>query len=165
MPLDLPDGASCFLDANIFYYHFVETPVVSDYCTDLLERIARGVVTAFTSTHLLAEAIHKIMLAEAAARFNLRRPSLVNWLQANRHRIGELSEFPQAVRELSAMPVARLPIESADLIRTAEVCRDFSLLTNDALSIALMQHHGLAHLATNDDDFDDTPGLTIWKPR
>ena len=165
MPLDLPDGASCFLDANIFYYHFVETPVASDACTDLLERVAGGAVTAFTSTHLLAEAMHKIMLAEAAARFSLRRPSLVDWLQANRQRIGELSEFPQAVKELSAMPVIRLSMEPTDFVRAGDICREFSLLTNDALSVALMQRNGLVDMATNDDDFDDVPGVTIWKPR
>jgi hypothetical protein len=28
-----------------------------------------------------------------------------------------------------------------------------------------MEHLGLTHLATNDDDLDRIPGLTIWKPR
>ena len=26
MPLDVPDGERCFLDANILYYCYVETP-------------------------------------------------------------------------------------------------------------------------------------------
>jgi len=28
-----------------------------------------------------------------------------------------------------------------------------------------MQRHGISHLATNDDDFDWVPGVTVWKPR
>jgi hypothetical protein len=32
MPLDIPAGARCFLDANIFYYHFVDTLPLSDPC-------------------------------------------------------------------------------------------------------------------------------------
>jgi len=32
MPLDVPDGERCFLDANILYYCFVETPPLSDAC-------------------------------------------------------------------------------------------------------------------------------------
>jgi len=28
MPLDVPDGAACFLDANILYYALVPTPDV-----------------------------------------------------------------------------------------------------------------------------------------
>jgi hypothetical protein len=38
MPLSLPAGASCFLDANVFYYHYVNTPPHSVHCTELLRR-------------------------------------------------------------------------------------------------------------------------------
>lgn len=69
MPLDLPDGTACFIDANIFYYHCVETPPFSQDSTALLERVATGTITGYSATHVLAEAIHKIMLAEAAATF------------------------------------------------------------------------------------------------
>jgi hypothetical protein len=36
MPLDLPDGYRCFVDANILDYHFVDTPPLSDPCTTFL---------------------------------------------------------------------------------------------------------------------------------
>ncbi|HKQ47509.1 MAG TPA: type II toxin-antitoxin system VapC family toxin [Phycisphaerae bacterium] len=165
MPLNLPDGDTCFIDANIFYYHFVETPPFSDACTDLLERVAAGQITAFASTHVLAEAMHKIMLAEAAARFRLQRTSLVNWLQSNRPRINELSEFREVVGELAALPIINLPIQLADFPLAADIATDMSLLTNDAISVALMRRNGLVHLVTNDNDFDRIHGLTVWKPR
>ncbi len=165
MPLDLPDGTVCFIDANICYYHFVETTPFSDGCSDLLERVADGVIVAFTSVHLLAEAMHEIMLAEVAARFALSRTSLVNWLQAHRHCIGELTEFRRAVDELCTMPVTCLPLSPTTLPRAAEIAQELSLLTNDAIAIALMRDHGLTHLVTNDDDFDGIDGLTVWKPR
>lgn len=43
--------------------------------------------------------------------------------------------------------------------------RNHGLLTNDSLIVALLQRHGITHLATNDDDFDRVPGITVWKPR
>jgi predicted nucleic acid-binding protein len=39
------------------------------------------------------------------------------------------------------------------------------LLTNDALTIAVMEKLGLSHLVTNDDNFDSITGVTVWKPR
>ena len=57
MPLDLPDGADCFIDANIFYYHFVETPPFSQASTTFLNRVAAGAITGYSSVHVLAEAI------------------------------------------------------------------------------------------------------------
>jgi predicted nucleic acid-binding protein len=39
------------------------------------------------------------------------------------------------------------------------------LLLSDATIVILMQPHGITHLATNDDDFDNVPDITVWKPR
>lgn len=53
-----------------------------------------------------------------------------------------------------------------DLLETAAgLSVQLSLLTNDALTVAAMKKLGLAHLATNDDDFDQIAGITVWKPR
>ena len=165
MPLNLPDGASCFLDANILYYHFVDTPPFSDSCSDLLDRIAAGVITGFTSTSMIAEAVHKIMLAEAAARFGLSRMGLVNWLQKHRDRIRELSHFRDACAELGSMGLQLLSTDTALLLMAADASRRWGLLTNDATVVALILRHGLTNLATNDDDFNGVAGLTIWQPR
>ena len=165
MPLDAPNGTACFIDANIFYYHFVETPPLSQSCSDLLERVADGSVQAVTSAHLLAEMMHKVMVAEAASRFSLACASLVNWLQHHRERIAELDEFRQSVAEVRALPRTVLTPDVTTITLAADVAKKESLLTNDALTVALMRRDGVAHLATNDDDFDAVAGITVWKPR
>lgn len=38
-------------------------------------------------------------------------------------------------------------------------------MTNDALTVAVMERLGVTVLATNDDDLDAVPGLTVYKPR
>jgi predicted nucleic acid-binding protein len=81
MPLDLPDGGKCFVDANIFYYHLVDTPPLSDPCTTFLERAANGTIEVYTSLPILADAVHKVLLTEAAMKFGQNRAGLVNWLQ------------------------------------------------------------------------------------
>jgi predicted nucleic acid-binding protein len=53
-----------------------------------------------------------------------------------------------------------------DLLETAaHLSSQLRLLTNDALTVAAMKKLGLTHLATNDDDFDQIAGFTLWKPR
>jgi len=47
MPLEVPDGERCFLDANILYYCYVETPPLSEACRDLMRRVQNGGVAAF----------------------------------------------------------------------------------------------------------------------
>jgi predicted nucleic acid-binding protein len=165
MPLDLPDGDRCFADANIFYYHFVETPPLSERCTMFLERAAIRDLDVYTSLNLLAEALHKVMLTEAAERFGRNRAGLVNWLQRNQHRIAELSGFREAAAELCDMDLSLLSTDAALLQEGTTLSAQFGLLTNDALALALMHRHALTNLVTNDDDFDGIPGLTVWKPR
>jgi predicted nucleic acid-binding protein len=109
--------------------------------------------------------VHKIMLAEAAAAFSLDRAGLVNWLQRHRNRITELHQFREAADELLAVGMSVVPADGALLQEGARLSVEVGLLTNDALILALIQRHGLVHLATNDDDFDAAPGLTVWKPR
>ena len=46
----------------------------------------------------------------------------------------------------------------------ADVSRQFGLLTNDALVVSVMRHHGLALLASHDADLDRVPGLTRYAP-
>jgi predicted nucleic acid-binding protein len=53
MPLDVPDGERFFLDANILYYCFVETPPLSDACRQLLRRVQNGDVVALTDVGAL----------------------------------------------------------------------------------------------------------------
>lgn len=165
MPLDLPDGGRCFVDTNIFYYHFVNTPPLSNPCTTFMECALNGTIELYTSLHILADAVHKVMLAEAAMRFARDRAGLVNWLQRNQHRIAELSEFREAASELRGMVLSLLPADVALLEEGTTLSAQLGLLTNDALIVALMRRHGLTNLVTNDDDFDSVPGLTVWKPR
>ena len=53
MPLNIPTGETVFLDANIFYYHFVSLPGLSTACKDLLYRIEQGDLIGVTATVVL----------------------------------------------------------------------------------------------------------------
>jgi predicted nucleic acid-binding protein len=61
MPLNLPDGARCFVDSNIFYYALVPTPEVSQPCIELLDRAIAGQVSLMASVPVLSDALHKVM--------------------------------------------------------------------------------------------------------
>lgn len=49
-------------------------------------------------------------------------------------------------------------------LRGAMLSPQHRLLTNDALTLAVMEKLSVNQLATNDDDFDSIPGLIISKP-
>ncbi len=62
---ELRDGDTVFIDANLFIYHFGGR---SAECKAFLERCARREVQGYTSTLVLAEVLHRLMVAEAIAK-------------------------------------------------------------------------------------------------
>ncbi|NLE60206.1 MAG: type II toxin-antitoxin system VapC family toxin [Planctomycetes bacterium] len=164
MPLDLPQGVTCFVDANIFVYHFVELGDVSAACRAFLGRVARLQIDAVSTAACLADAVHRVMTVEAQERFKPDSAAAV-WLQRHPERICELSAFREAARQLDALPLRLLQPDGHTILEAAELSGRQGLLTNDAVIAALMRRHGVTQLVTNDDDFDAIPDLTVWKPR
>jgi predicted nucleic acid-binding protein len=165
MPLELPDGERCFVDANIFYYCFVETPPFSDHSRAFLERVQLGEVVALTDIRALSDCIHKTMLAEISQRFGRSRDGLVGWLKQHPDALSELQKSVEVCDRLTQLRLTILPRDTAILSDAVTLAQSYQMLLNDASIVAQMQRHAIPHLATNDDDFDRVPGITVWKPR
>lgn len=165
MPLDVPAGETVFLDSTVLHYAFVSLPVATPQCIELLLRVARGELTAHLTVPVLNDAIHKIMCSEAKERFQQPRAGLVNWLKNNPDRTRELTHAAEVLQLVGELPLILLPVDLAALIEAQAAVTSFGLLAGDALIVAMMQRHGITHLATNDDDFDRVTGLRVWKPR
>jgi predicted nucleic acid-binding protein len=161
---DIPKGERCFVDTNILLYVLTSNPPYTQITDQFFRRVALGEIEAFTSSIVLSEVLHKLMLAEVSATFpSATRP--LRYLQKHPHVIGQLLTFPHAVGKLVKIGLKLLPVETKDWELAATLCVTYSLFTNDACIIALMQAHGIRRLVTNDQDFMDVPGITIHWPR
>ena len=161
---DIPDGVTCFLDATIFYYHLVNTPPLSDDCLQLLTRIGTGTLNGVTSTGVLAEATHKVMLAEIVRHHSLTPQGLIARIKKHPALLENLTEHQQVTALAHALRIQIEPLTPAVLARGAELSPQRRLLTNDAMMLAVMEKLGITYLATNDDDFDSIPGVMVCKP-
>ena len=160
----MPAGTRAMVDANIMAYYAVVVPGFTSMAISFLERVERGEIHAVTTTALVAEAIHKVMLSEAMDAHGLPAKGIVP----------RLKERPDLVRgvahrcltaDMERLGVSIHAITPGALIDAEALFSQYGLLTNDSITLALMQQLGLTDIATNDDDFDAIPGLTVWKPR
>lgn len=118
-----------------------------------------------TSTAAIAEATHKVMLADAVRTHNLDRKGLVARLKREPQLLAVLTEHEAVVPTVRALNL-QIELITLDLLEAAGgISAQECLLTNDALTFATMKKLGLTHLATNDDDFDQIVGISVWKPR
>jgi predicted nucleic acid-binding protein len=89
---------------------------------------------------------------------------IANWLKQHPAEIQRLSRHRLAVDDISLIGIQVLPVTGSLVSLAADISQQFGLLTNDALVVSVMQHHGLTLLASHDADFDRVAVLARYSP-
>jgi predicted nucleic acid-binding protein len=161
---DLPAGEAIFLDANTLVYHFQPHPTFGSACNQLVTQIEQQQVVGYTSTHMLTEAAHRLMMIEAMAQFAWKLPKIKERLLKDPSKLKQLTRFRGAVNAVLQSQVRILSIPPLLIDTACTISQQTGLLSNDALTVAVMQANGLTNIASNDADFDRVPRLTRYGP-
>lgn len=162
MRLDaIRNGDSVFIDANIFIYNFGGQ---STECKDVLLRCAKGELRGITSTFIVAEVLHRLMVAEAIEKKFITDKNPVKQLKEHPDIIKKLSTYIHDVEKIGDMNLEVLELTYEYIKTSAAVRRSEGILTNDSLVVAAMRDMGVSNLLTNDNDFDRIEQLRIYKP-
>jgi predicted nucleic acid-binding protein len=160
----IPANSAVFLDANTFVYAILGHPAYGAACVTLLDRIERQEVQGFTSSHVLSDAVHRVMTLEACDRFGWPAQGIANRLRRHPGEVQQLLVPRRAVDEIQLARVTILPVTGQLVSQAVDLSRQHGLLSGDALIVAVMRDHSLTHLASLDADFDRFPGLTRYSP-
>ena len=164
MPLDFPDQSEIFVDANIFIYHFSGPTEYTNACTHLLQRIEEAKIFGFTSTLVLAETLHRLMIIEATSKLQVKPQAAIHHLKTHPLDVKKLTKHIMVPEKIHTLGIKILPIDIDDIFKSNEIKKELGLLTNDAITLAVMRRHRLSKIATNDPDFDRITDLSVWKP-
>lgn len=157
----LQEGESIFIDANIFIYNFGGESVD---CKEVLLRCARSEVIGYTSTSILAEVLHRTMIAEAKEKGLIKSKNPLKQIKDNPEIIKQLSTSSYIVEKICEMKIHIVELTKKFIIESAKISRLEGLLTNDSILVTTMKDLGLKNLITNDSDFDHIEWLRIFKP-
>lgn len=158
---DLPDGASVFVDANIFVYHFSGN---SPECRAFLERAERKQINAATGAHILLETLHRLMLLEAVSKGLITAGQPAKKLKQRLDIIPLLSDYSRCVEEIRRLQVRIYPITFKHIRASHALRAAYGLMTNDSVMAALMLNYQITNLASRDSDLQRVPGLTLYQP-
>ena len=86
----IASGEKVFIDANIFIYHFTG---VSDQCSDFLNRCEQKELSGITSTNVLLEVLHRLMMIEVVNKKLIMPPNIVKKLQKKPELVKQLSDY------------------------------------------------------------------------
>ncbi|TVR55734.1 MAG: PIN domain-containing protein [Puniceicoccaceae bacterium] len=157
---DLRDGACVLVDANLLLYGLRRS---SQQSLALLQRCASGAIEGVITTIILAEFNHRRMIQEAQAQ-GLVSANPARALGERRNILSRLSAYAEEVRNLISGGLSVEPVLPGDFRLALEFQKNFLLLTNDSLNLAVARRLGVTDIATADKAFESVQGFTVYHP-
>lgn len=161
---DIRDGTSVFIDANIFIYDILAVPEYVGSCSSFLKRVETGEIKGVTSILVISEVIHKLMFSELIERYGVKPKDVLLRMKNNPELIASLEKYRDIILKIGQIGISVIPNSDKTHEIASEIIKKYNLMSNDAINAALMRHHGITCIATNDSDFDRVDFLNVWKP-
>lgn len=158
---DIPQGADIFIDANIFIYHFTGN---SAECSDVLARCETGEFNGVTSATVVAEVMHRLMLAEASLKKLAKAPQILKKLSERPKIVCRLADYFIAVQAIFEMGIKVYPLTPELILNSQAIRSRYGLMVNDSLIAATMREEGIEALATNDVGFSRVEWIKVYRP-
>ena len=158
-----------FVDANIFLFHAFAHAEHGDAATRFLERVELGEVNAVTSVLVENEVLYKILFQAAAehlehcAIWNVRQ-SLKNDPTFRERVCRPVRQYLGYIKALTHKGLTLVDVTVSQMQRAIDLSCQIGLLVTDATHVATWQAHDILHVATDDQDLWQVPGVTAWRP-
>jgi predicted nucleic acid-binding protein len=157
----LAEGTRIFVDANIFIYHFSGASLE---CQVFFQRCESGQLEAYTGAHIVLEVAHRLMMLEALQKGLITRGQPARKLREQPEIVKALQTYNQSVQQIPRLNVRVEAITSTEVQASEAIRIQEGLMTNDSVTVALMQHLDLNAIATADADFNNVSSLRVYQP-
>lgn len=158
---ELKPGTTIFIDANIFIYHFTG---ISEECSSLLERCEGEEIPGFTTTNILLEVMHRLMMLEALAKGLVTTGNVAKRLKRRPEIVKQLTVYSNQVQKIPEMNINIVPITQELCYQAVAWQQKYGLMTNDSILLAACRQQDCLHLASNDSVFNQVEDLTVLQP-
>ncbi|MFH0774766.1 MAG: PIN domain-containing protein [bacterium] len=160
---NLPSNTFLFIDSNIFIYFLTDDPIYSESCKELLERVEEGDLVGFINNIVITETLFAYIKSEVVSRFGVPLKNFGLFAKKNQDTIKEIDiSLPLSIFSIKGLNLINLPFQylTANLSKTHQK----GLLPHDAYHLISLWYIGIAHIATNDSDFQEIGGIQVWQP-
>jgi len=159
--LQVPAGQPIIIDANILIY---ANQLTSNQCVKLLERCSQNKVFGILPVHILAEVMHILILAEARDLGLVKGANPAKQLNENPQKVRALYRYESLIRDLLAIGLQLEPLQREDFLISMNLQREYGLLTNDALFIAVALRLRITSVISADSAFKNIQGIIQYSP-
>lgn len=161
---EIQKGSKVFIDANIFVYHFSKDSSFNKSCTEFLFRVETSEVHGITSISIVQEATHRLMMVEASSLLDIDVKNLPKYLKQHPDVIKQIKEHLVVPGKIFSLNIEIIPITPKIIEDSQTMKTKYGFLTNDSLSLKIMEEFGITNLASNDLDFKRVDWLKLHLP-
>lgn len=158
---EIKNGEFVVIDTNILIYANQQK---SRECARLLRRCGAGEVRGIVPMPMVAELVHTLMLIEARDNGWIDRSNPARALSEHPELIQRLTRYATQVREFLGIGLRIEPAVAYDIIEVMNIQREYGLLTNDALLLAIARRLNCNAIASADTAFKNTQGFMVYLP-
>lgn len=150
-----------FIDTNILVY---ANQRKSDQCRKLLRRCAVREVKGIVAMPVVAELAHALMIMEARENAWIERSNPARALSERPDIVRRLNAYQTQLHEFLGIGLRIEPALRVDVLGMMSIQREFGLLTNDALLLAIARRLNCSSVVTADKAFDRVSGFLVYSP-
>ncbi len=151
-----------FVDTNIFVYALAKKHRYKHVSGMLLSKINEGEIIGFTSSTVINELFHTILIGEVKKKYGDN--NIIRFIKEHPNVISECSVAYGALDDVFDSSIVILPLTLEVLHHAKSLSKEHNLLFSDAIHAASSKVYGIKHIATNDSDFDRVDFLKNWRP-
>jgi predicted nucleic acid-binding protein len=149
------------IDTNILVYANQQK---SQECIQLLKRCAHREVRGIVPMPMVTELVHTLMLIEARENGWIERANPARALAEKPELVRRLARYENQVREFLSIGLRLESATPVDILEALNIQREFGLLTNDALMLAIARRLNCSAIATADAAFRTVTGFVVYAP-
>lgn len=157
----IPQQQPVIIDTNIFVYAAQRS---SQQCIKLLDKCAKDELYGIIPTHILAELMHVLMLAEAKDIGLIKGAYPAKQLIENPNKVKALNRYESLIRDLLSIGLRLESLQREDFITAMSLQRQYGLLTNDALFLAIATRLRVTAVVSADSIFKNVQGIFLYSP-
>ena len=159
---DIRPGARVLVDSNILLY---ASSGRSRQCVECVKRCANGSIDGVITTIVLGELCHRWMMEEAMAKGLITGSNPAAKLAKAPDVIPQLTDYQRLTTAVVHGSLHIEAVEREDFITALQFQKQFSLMTNDSLLLAVALRLGIQEIASADHDFRNLQGFHIYRPQ
>jgi len=113
---------------------------------------------------IILEATHRLMMCEASSVIDMEMKNLPKYLKQHSELVKQLTKHLAIPGAISRLNVEMIPV-TAGLIEESQVLKPkYGFLSNDTLTLQVMDEYKITSLASNDMDFKRVDWVRLYLP-